>query len=317
MNAPAPAARPAGRHFVRDVALVARYELAEAARSRLLVVMVLLFVGAGALGVWSYTELLERIETNAARVTGAPQARRPGAVVRRMRDLRSYRDMLRLFLGSDEKADYFAAIPPIVVFFGWVSFNFTPWLVLFTSAETVATEVASRSIRYGVLRTGRLEFALGKAGGQALIVVGVTALSALTFFGLAALALDGFEAKATALGLLGYWPRVLLFTLPFLAWAMLASMLTSSVNLARILSLGGGVVLAVIAGLVAHPPRWLSGNAVLDGGRDVLAYITPFGHYDGLSYPPGGALASDVGVCLALTVVYFAAGFAVLRRRDL
>jgi ABC-type transport system involved in multi-copper enzyme maturation permease subunit len=305
------------RRFLRDTALVARFELAEAARSRLLVVMVLLFVGAGALGAWAYTELLERVEQNAAKITGAPTARRPGAVVRRLRESRSYRDMLRVFLGSDEKADYFAAIPPIVVFFGWVSFTFTPWLVLFTSAETIATEVATRSIRYSVLRTGRLEFALGKAGGQALIVVGVTALSALTFFLVAALALDGFEAAATAAGLLGYWPRVVLFALPFLGWAMFASMLTSSANLARILSLGGAVGLAVIAGLVAHPPRWLRGNAVLDGGRDLFGYLTPFGHSDGLSYPPGGALGSDIAICLALTVVYFAAGFAVLRRRDL
>jgi ABC-type transport system involved in multi-copper enzyme maturation permease subunit len=305
------------RRFLRDTALVARYELAEATRSRLLVVMVLLFVGAGALGAWSYTELLERVEANAARVTGAPTARRPGGVVRRLREQRSYRDLLRIFLGSDAKADYFASIPPIVLFFGWVSFNFTPWLVLFTSAETIATEVSTRSIRYGVLRTGRLEFALGKAGGQALIVAGVTGLSAITFFLVAALALDGFEAGATALGLVGYWPRVVLFILPFLGWAMLASMVTSSANLARILSLGGGVLLAIVSGLSAHPPRWLRGNVVADGARELLAWITPFGHYDGLTFPPGGALGADVAACLALTVVYFSVGFAVLRRRDL
>jgi ABC-type transport system involved in multi-copper enzyme maturation permease subunit len=307
----------AAPRFARDVALVARFELAEAARSKLLVVMVLLFVGAGALGAWAYTEVLERIESNAAKITGAPPPRRPGGGLRRLREQRSYRDMLRMFTGSDAKADYYASIPPIVVFFGWVSFTFTPWLVLFTSAETIATEVATRSIRYSVLRTGRLEFALGKTLGQALIVVGVTALSALTFFLVAAFALDGFEGVATARGLLSYWPRVVLYLLPFLGWAMLASMLTSSANLARILSLGGGTALAVIAGLVARPPSWLRGNAVLDGVRDLLGYVTPYGHSEGLSYPPGGALGSDLAVCLALTVLYFAAGFAVLRRRDL
>ena len=35
--------------------LVARFELAESVRSRLLLVMVLLFVGGGALGAWGYT----------------------------------------------------------------------------------------------------------------------------------------------------------------------------------------------------------------------------------------------------------------------
>jgi ABC-type transport system involved in multi-copper enzyme maturation permease subunit len=312
VSAPAPS-----RTFVRDVALVARFELAESLRSKLLVVMVLLFVGAGALGAWGYTELLGKIEANAAKVTGAPTTRRPGAVVRRFRDMRGYRDLVRMFSRDDAQADYFAAIPPIVLFFGWVTFTFTPWLVLFTSAETIATEVASRSIRYSALRTGRLEFALGKAAGQALIIVGVTALSALMFYLVAWASLDGFEHGATTRGLLAYWPRVVLYTLPFLGWAMLASMLTSSANLARIVSLGGAVVLAIVWGLVKSPPRWLKGGPVFESIRDLFGYVTPFGHYGGLIYPPGGELASDVTVCLALTVLYFAAGYAVLRRRDL
>ena len=43
------------RGFVRDVGLLARFELGESVRSRLLLVMVLLFVGGGALGAWGYT----------------------------------------------------------------------------------------------------------------------------------------------------------------------------------------------------------------------------------------------------------------------
>jgi ABC-type transport system involved in multi-copper enzyme maturation permease subunit len=312
----APAAS-GGRALARDVGLVARFELAEAMRSKLLVVMVLLFVGAGALGAWAYTEVLGRVEANAAKLTGAPTTHKPGAMVRRLRDVQGYRDMLRLFLGDDAKADYFATIPPIVVFFGWVSFIFTPWLVLFTSAETIATEVASRSIRYSALRTGRLEFALGKALGQLLIVIGVTALSAVMFYLVAWAGLSGFEHGATFAGLLSYWPRVVLYTLPFLGWAMLASMLTSSANLARIVSLGGAVVLAIVWRLVSHPPPWLRGGRVFEAVRDLFGWITPFGHYDGLTFPPGGALVSDIAVCLALPALYFAAGYAVLRRRDL
>jgi ABC-type transport system involved in multi-copper enzyme maturation permease subunit len=225
--------------------------------------------------------------------------------------------MLRMFTGDDAKADYFAAIPPMVIFFAWVSFSFTPWLVLFTSAETIATEVASRSIRYSALRTGRLEFALGKTMGQALIVVGVTALSALTFYVVAWASLDGFEHVATMRGLLSYWPRVLVYTLPFLGWAMFASMVTSSANLARIIALGGSVVLAIVYGLTVHPPFWLRGGVVLDSVRDLLGYLTPFGHNDGLQYPPNGHVPSDIAVCLALTALYFAVGYAFLRRRDL
>ena len=40
--------------------------------------------------------------------------------------------MLKFFLGDEQKAAYYADLPPIVVFFGWAAFLFTPWLVLFT-----------------------------------------------------------------------------------------------------------------------------------------------------------------------------------------
>jgi ABC-type transport system involved in multi-copper enzyme maturation permease subunit len=305
---------PAG--FVRDVGLVARYELAEAARSKLLIVIALLFVAAGGLAAWSFTEVVSTVEENAARLTGAPAARRPGATMRRLRDSGSYQELLRRVMRNQQKADYFAAIPPIVTFFAWFAFNVTPFLVLLSSAETIATEVSSRSIRYSVLRTGRLEFAVGKSLGQALIVVAVTALMALVCYLVAWASLAGFEHGASVAGMLLFWPRVLLYTLPFLGWAMFASMVTRSANLARVLSLGGGVALAIVAGLANHPPPWLRGEG-LAPVRDAFANLTPYGHYEGLVYPPGGAFAGDLAVCLALAALYFAAGFVLLRRRDL
>jgi ABC-type transport system involved in multi-copper enzyme maturation permease subunit len=304
----------AARGFLRDVVLLARFELAESVRSRLLLVTLLLFVGGGALGAWGYTAVIGKIEEAAASALNVPAADKPGATVARLRDSRSYRDMLKFFTGDEGKAAYYAELPPIVVFFGWASFLFTPWLLLFTAAETIASEVSSRAIRYSLLRTGRLAYAVGKAGGQLLVLIGVTGLSALVFFLVAWAQLAAFEPGVTALWLLSYWPRVVIYNLPFLAWAMFASMVTGSANLARVVALGGAVVLwllHVLAGL-----RWVQRSAVWSQVMDLLGYLSPFGRNQGLSYPPGGALPGDLLVCLALTVLYFAAGFAVLRRRD-
>lgn len=324
-SAPPPVAAPDAPHSAvrqrtlgRDIALVARFELGEALRSRLLVVMILLFVGGGVLGAWGYTRLISTLEEKTAQMMGAPEAKRPGGTIKRLRDSRNYRDVLMVFLRDEAKADYYAALPPIVVFFGWASFMFTPWLILFTSAETIASEVASRSIRFSVMRTGRLELALGKMAGQALIIAGVTALSAVAFYLVAWGRLDGFEHRETALGLLSYWPRVMLYSLPFLAWALLASMVSSSVNVARIVSLGGGVVLGMLSGLAdgAKGFGWREGP-VGDAVWLAVRFIVPFGHYEGLSYPPGGGLPADLALCLTLTVLYFGVGFLVLRKRDL
>jgi ABC-type transport system involved in multi-copper enzyme maturation permease subunit len=305
----------AGPSFLRDVGIVARFELAESVRSKLIVVMVLLFVGAGTLGAWGYTRMLSKVEENAARALGAPTARKTGAVVRRLRDTTTYRDMLRFFIRDDRKADYFARLPPMVVFFGWSALTFLPWLVLFTSAESVAGDVSSRAIRFSVLPTGRLPFALGKAAGQLVLLAGVTVLAALSFFIVGWSSIEGFETAATAGGLLSYLPRIFLYLLPFLAWAMCASMLTASANLARIVALGGAVAFAIL-GAWAEAKR-LTAGPIAASLWEAAIYLTPFAHHEGLSYPPGGALLSDVAVCLALTVVYFSVGFAVLRRRDL
>jgi ABC-type transport system involved in multi-copper enzyme maturation permease subunit len=302
------------RLFVRDVGTIARFEIAEAIRSRLLAVMLLLFVGTGALGAWGFSQLLGRIEDNAARVMGTPRLKRPGGTVRQMRESKSYRDMLRVALGDDAKADYYAEKPPLVVFFGWASLLFTPWLILFTSSETIASEVGSRGIRYALLRTGRLTYAVGKFAGQALLLLAVMLLSAVTFFGVAWLTLAGFEAGATALGMLAYLPRVLVYNLPFLAFAFLASMLTASANLARVLSLGGMVGLGILYAFSLQ--EFADAGPVGQSLWELVRYLSPFAHKSGLSYPPGGALPADVAVCLVLSVLYFAAGYAVLRRRD-
>ncbi|HEY0706392.1 MAG TPA: ABC transporter permease subunit, partial [Polyangia bacterium] len=300
--------------FARDVRIVARFELGEALRSRLLVVMVLLFVGAGALGAWAYSTMIQEAEVRAASALGAPASRRPGAAVKRLRDTEGYRDVIRVFVRDEKKADFYASHPPIVVFYFFTAFLFTPWLILFTSAETIASEVASRAVRYSLLRTGRLAYAIGKSLGQLAILTGVTGLGALVFYGIAWVRLDGFEPAATALGLLGYWPRVVIYTLPFLSWAMFASMATASANVARIVSLAGGVLLAIAGGLAAVD-EWRKGP-VASAALDLLGMLTPMGHADGFRYPPGGQLPRDLTVCLVLTVLYFAAGFAIFRRRD-
>jgi hypothetical protein len=309
-----PPVAPVPSVSLRDVALVARFELGESLRSRLLAVMILLFVGAGALGAWTYSAFVEQAEEKAAQVLDAPRAGKPGAAVRRLRDSQSYRDVLRFFVRDDRKADYFAAFPPIVVFYAFASFLFSPWLILFTSAETIASEVSSRAIRYSLLRTGRLTYALGKALGQLAILVGVTGLAALVFYVVAWIKLSGFEPVATALGLLGYWPRVVIYTMPFLSWALFASMATASANFARIVSLGGAVLLAIASGIASWAER--QDGSPTAGALSLLGVITPFGHAEGFRYPLGGALPADLAICLMLTVLYFFAGFAILRRRD-
>lgn len=300
---------------LRDVRIIARFELGEALRTRLLVVMVLLFVGGGGLSAWGFCKFLERMEAVAAKALAAPQARKPGATLESMRRSPMYRDLMRAAAGDDDKAAYFSSLPPMVLFYAWITLALTPWLVLFTSSDTISTEVASRSIRYTMLRTGHLEYAVGKFIGQAVIVAGVIVLCGLTFYLVSWGFLSRFDHAETLGGIVAFWPRIFVHTLPFLGFALLASMLTSSGNLARVGAMGGAILLAILSGLAGWDR--IRGGGVSDAIWDLVTYLTPFDHSGGLLYPHGAVFWTDVVVCLALTVVYFGLGYLRLRKRDL
>ncbi len=293
--------------FLRDTTLVARFEIAEAVRSKLLLVMLLLFLGAGSLGAWGFTKAVQRIEQEASSVV-------PGVSVKIDRSSPLYRNLIQRFVHDPAKAEYFLSLPPIVFFYAWASLGFMPWLVLFLSAETIASEVSSRGIRYSLLRTGRLPYALGKMAGQAVILAGAAAAAALAYYAVSWKLLGGVEAGGIARGMLCYWPLILLHNLPFLAWALFASMATASANLSRILSLGGAVVLAILSALSGW--SFLQRGPVSAGLWKLASFLTPFGHAGGLEYPRGTPFWTDAATCLGLSLLYFGAGYALLRRRD-
>ncbi len=309
------AVRPRPRFSARDTLLVARFELGEALRTRLLLVMVLLFVGGGGFSAWGFSKFIAQMENVSAQALGAPGSKQAGSQLGRLRHTPMYRTLMRAVSGDEQKAAYMASLPPMVLFYAWMTLAFTPWLVLLTSADTIAAEVASRSIRYTALRTGRLEYAVGKLIGQTVIVAAVIGLAGITFYVVSWIFMAGFAHGEMARGILSYAPLVLAHALPFVGFALFASMVMSSANAARALALGGMSILGILYGL--SRAEELRTGSVSNALWDLAAYLSPFGHTDGLLYPGGAAFWTDLTICLALTAVYFGVGFAWLRKRDL
>lgn len=289
------------RDEIRDALLLARFELGESLRTRRAIALAVLFLLLALGMAWAYSGAV-----NLIREQVGDRAILRGAAAT------AYDALLLGLAGGDRTvARFLATQPPVALFFVKGATSFVPVLVALTCAELIAADIATRTLRFSLLRTSRLAYALGKVLGQALLVGVVLAVSAGLYVGVAAARIDGFEPVEALAGIARFSPFVIAHALAFVALAALASQLASSAAMARavavLLLMGLGLLLAV-----APLCRWL--GLPLAFGR--IAALSPFAH-TGLAFQPEIAwrLAGPV-VYLGFAAAFFALGYARLRSRD-
>ena len=96
-------------------------------------------------------------------------------------------------------------------------------------------------------------------------------------------------------------------------WSRISSVARTSAT-AWVLSLAGGIGLASLAALTRS--SWLRTGPTANALLDLAGQLLPFGQGYATLGPPEGALFADLGRSLAQAVLFLAAGYAVLRRRD-
>jgi len=299
----------------RDVLMVMRFELIESLRTRRVLFLMLLFLIGGGISAWGFARLVGEAERAAAEVLAAPTTERPGASLDRLRQTPMYRDILKGMVDDPEAAKSLEALPPLVLVFAWLTMMFAPALVLLGASDSVAEEVASRGVRYSLLRTGRSEYVLGKFCGQLLLLGVVVGLSGLTFFVISWFSLVSLPVQATVLGMLRFWPWIVLDVLPYLGLAFLASMIARGAASARIYAVLGAIGLAIVHALARW--SWLRHGPIASALLDLVDYLTPLPRGYGVLAPLGTTLLRSAAMCLGLTAVYLGGGLALFRRRDL
>jgi ABC-type transport system involved in multi-copper enzyme maturation permease subunit len=320
---------------LRDTGLVAAFELREMLRSRKALAILALYLLAAAFTAFVFVSIMERINeaaknpaalvTNARgeqRVAGpggrrgmpvfAPSpAEKPSQSI--LNDRRSiFNRVIFSAVGDPDAREFLERQPPIVLFYALTSFLFIPLLIIITSAETVAQEHQSRGVRFVAMRTGRAEFALGKALGQAALLALVVLLAGLMCLTVAAWKLADFSWPAALKSLLVFWPRVTAYGLPFLGLAMLCSMNTASAMMARATGLVGLAVL-----FVSHQ---LVGNFALTWAGPLLGFLdflAPYSHWPELLRPSFDAVGPQMLLLAGLALGYVCLGLVFYRRRDL
>lgn len=190
---------------LRKLGIVARFELAEALRSRLVAVVLALYgVGAG-LGVYILSRMLEAAEA-AVRdsMLGTLSAHAvPDDVVREVALPR----VISFLVKDEELQKELLAVEPLAIFYGFMALMLVAPLVLVTSGSAHAADVASGSTRFVLVRCDRLSWSLGKLVGHALLlalglVVGAFATAVVAHY------TTGFDLES------GFW----LLRAAFRAW---------------------------------------------------------------------------------------------------
>jgi ABC-type transport system involved in multi-copper enzyme maturation permease subunit len=299
----------------RDILTVTRFELIESLRTRRVVLFMLLFLASGGAWAWGFAHLVEKAERAAAEVLAAPTTQKPGTSLDRLRKTPMYRNVLENLVDDPEAAKSLEALPPLVVVFAWLAMTFGPALVLFCASGSVADEVGSRGVRYSLLRTGRTEYVLGKFCGQLLLLTGVVGLSGITFFAVSWSLLASLPVESTVLGMLRFWPWVVVDVLPYLGLAFLASMLARGWIGACTYSVLGALGLLGVHRLA----RWdtLRHGPIVSALLDLVDYVTPVPRNYGVLAPLGTTCLRSVALCLGLTALYLGSGLVLFRRRDL
>jgi ABC-type transport system involved in multi-copper enzyme maturation permease subunit len=297
---------------LRDILIIAGFELREMLRTRRAVVLIALYLLAGILAASLFVEAISSLEQTVAKALGTKGTTSGGNLTTQVLNDPAYRKNILDMFDDKDLANYLLTKPPIALFFQWISFLGVPGLIMMTASDTVAQETQNRGSRFTLLRTGRLEFVVGKVLGQTLLMALVTLLAGVVYAAVAAYGLRGFELVPTVSAIVEFWPRVVVYGFAFVGMATLLGAPASSTNIARAFSLAGLLLTSMVSG-------W-SQAQVAHGKGDwygKLSLILPYEHREALWYGDLKTLLPGMAMLLALGSVYTAIGLVLYSRRDL
>jgi hypothetical protein len=296
--------------LLRDIFLVAGYELARAARTRLLQVVVLGYAVVVFLADWSFVEALSIAEAQVANTLGLPSTDRPGTLLAHVTNSEMIRPMLVDAIGSESLAAQLFDMPLLGVWAGVISMTALPVVMLAGTAGSLSGEVQSKSIRFLVLRTERLAIVFGKFLGQIGLVAIAGLVGTLVTLGVGQFMMMEQSLPRIATTVLRLLIPGLLFALPFGAMGLCASQWVGNRNGARALA-----VAALIAnGILVAYAEDSSGGDIGQRIATIAAWFSPSSGWTALWEPSLLPAASRAGI---VSLVWVALGFVRFTRRDL
>jgi hypothetical protein len=297
---------------LRAVALVAWFDLRESLRSwRALAMMVIYLMGSMA-ATAIFVQLLAEIERTMADTLRVAQTSRPGSMTQSLMESDQMLEVISGLVGDASLAAELVSIPPIALFYGWLSLSFVPLLVTFTSSEAISSALASGSCRYSLFRIDRLSWVSGKLVGQVMLMVTGILAGAAGVWLIGFTSMNNFDGWDTAVWLLRFSGRASVYGFAFLGVTLGLSQITRSVNGARAMALLALLALSVGGALLVVPTVTVYAPVAAETARQLF----PNAHKLNLWRPDLGLRASSMLMLLALGTIAFSAGHQWMNRRD-
>ena len=297
---------------LRNTWTVARHELVDSIRSRRAIVLLILYVLGAVAATLLFVKLLHTLENQLEKAIGVAEAQKAGGTSSALWKNQMFKGMLSHVVGSDAAAIKLLSFTPLALFYGWISFTFTPLLVILMSSARISEEIWSGSVRFVMFRTSRLSWCAGKFAGQALQLLVALLLSALAAWVTGWFRLAFFAPLPNAIDLLVFALKAWVYSIAFLGLATGVSQAVASPNVATAL----GFVAMVVVGILHSIASWVT----MQPWRMILEttdMMLPGGHQLDLWLTDAAHAVPAVLFVLCLGTAYALAGYVSFSRRNL
>ena len=289
----------------RGIYFVARLDLASALRSRRAIAALLLYVLAVLGATYLFCLLIQTVQETVGDATTISDAL--------ARD-RRFRRLVEGLTGDKEIAERLITMPPLALFFGWLSVNFLPFLTVVNSSDAIASQVRTGESRFILFRSGRLPFALGTFVAHGLLMTIGLALGAVGSLVMGAMMLGVGTSLAATGPMFSIGAATWFYSFAYLGLAVGMSQLVDSASAARGLAFGAFFCLAIGAGLLrVQYVAEMFPTPLLP----VVKWFFPQAHSLDLWRLSFLGRLPAMASLFVLGVLYFLPGWMYFRRRDL
>lgn len=284
-------------------------ELGSAIRTRRALVVLVLYLAASLLTMYTMTSVLGKMETQLVKMLQLQPSEKgkSGVVSKVLWKSKVFQDTVKTLVKDDLVYNDISGLHPAELIYAGFAFLYVPLLTILIGANRVADDLHSGAVRYMITRVTRFEWSLGKYVGNALLMLPAMLAGALAAWIVAWIRLSGADSFSLLPPMLVWAVKGWTLSLAYLGIALGISHLTHSGAKATALGVISLIVCFAVPKVLSH---------YFPATAETLNILFPATAEHSLwraSFKPVGCTAVWL---LALGLTYLTAGYAFFARRD-